>query len=242
MFQNATRRHIQAQGATRGDTMASAAQPSTRATAVILAACAVLMLVAMLHHPVARHGADPAAAIVAVGPLNAIVHGTLIVLILVVRLAMQRVADRLRGLGIDPRAGLLALTVSVSGYVIAASFNGFITPQVAAEAHAMGEPQRAAFPLVLEALASTSQYCAVLASIAMGVGLIAWAAPMLTRRDSRWPGVVGALAGAAMLVATFAGQGHVNVTLMTALTAALGVWLVCLAIWLWRQPQRSAAT
>jgi hypothetical protein len=210
------------------------AQPSRRATAIILAACAVLMLLAMLHHPVAGAGADRAAAIMAVGRLSGIVHGSLIVLILIVLGALQRVGDELRALGIDPRAGLLALAVSIAGYVIAASINGFVIPQIAQQAHSLEEPQRAAFPLIAQALFDINQYCTVVATLALGVGLIAWSVPLAGSRlrSARASGIVGVLAGLVMIGVMLAGTRRVNVTLMTEIVGGFGLWLVSLAVWL----------
>jgi hypothetical protein len=200
------------------------------------------MLLVMLHHPVAGHGPDRAAAIQAVGPLSEIVHGTLIALLLVSVAALQHAADRLRALGIDPRAGSFALAVSAAGFVIAASVSGFIVPQIAAEAGKMGEAQRAAFPLIAQALFHTNQYCVVFATLAMGVALLAWSLPLVPRRGlARWPGVVGVLAGAAAIVAMLAGSGRVDVRAMTLMVAVFGLWLICLAVWLWHPPQAVSA-
>jgi hypothetical protein len=193
----------------------------------------------MLHHPVAHGGADRVAAIMAVSRIGGIVHGVMITLILVVFHALQRAAGQLRALGIDPRAGFLAFAVSIAGFVVSASLNGFVLPDVAREASAMEESQRAAFPLVVQAISHTSQHFAVLASIAMGSALLLWSAPMLARVGGRFLGIVGVLAGGAIL-AMLTG-GPLDVTRMTLVVTALGVWLVSLAIRLWRRPEVQTA-
>jgi hypothetical protein len=212
---------------------------SKRTTAVLLATCAVLLLLAMLHHPVAHGGTDRVAAVMTVGRLSGIVHGVMIALTLVVLHALQRATGQLRAFGIDPRAGFLALAVSIACFVVAASLNGFIIPDVAREAGVMGEAQRAAFPLVVQAIVHTSQHFAVLASIAMGSALLLWSAPMLARVGGRGLGTVGVLTGGAIL-AMLTG-GPLGVTRMTLVVAAFGVWLVSLSIWLWRQPDVQTA-
>jgi hypothetical protein len=210
-------------------------------TSVILGGCAVLMVLVMLHHPVHGDGSDPGAVLGPLGRPGAVVHGTLIALLLVLVVALQRAADTLRAIGIDTRAGGLALAVSAAGYTVAASINGFIFPDIASEAGSMAEAQRAALPLIAAALRHVAGFCAVLASGAMGAALLSWSAPMLVRRGAtRALGALGVLVGSAVILAMLTGSLRLDVPGMTRVVAVFSLWFLCLAVWLWERPPAAA--
>ncbi|MCE3001649.1 MAG: hypothetical protein LW860_02945 [Xanthomonadaceae bacterium] len=189
----------------------------------LLLGCALLAMLAMAHHPHAHGGGDRLAALARIAGPNAVVHGALLVLLVaLVVLLGEFAAARIREAALA-RAGQVLFLLGGSALVLAALVNGFAVPALA-----ISMAGQAAGPEWTPMLRFAWQ----LNQAASGFGVLAWAAGIavlsvdLVRRrgPSRWVGVYGLVAGAAIIAAVGSHQVALDVR-------GFGIVLFALCLW-----------
>lgn len=199
----------------------------------ILLAASLLEVLGMLHHPTA-HGANIAQAIeliAGLASLSAVVHGSLIALMLltvfgfiefVVRVGLERPLIR---------AGLIAYASGVLVMIGAALVSGFIAPDLAALLPHQTPVDLQINTQLLILCRVLNQSCANLAVVAMSAGIVAWSLELCrSRGGSRGVGIFGCVVGLVPALALLSGQLHLDVHGMTQVVAAQAAWNIAVAV------------
>ena len=204
----------------------------------VLLASTLLGLLAMSHHP-SVHAADIGEAmrrIAALSTMTAIVHGTLMALMLANVYALSEFVLR-RGIGRRAmRAGAIAYGAGTVAMLGAALVSGFIIVGVAS----MGPGDAVADPGLGGRLTGLcrvlNQSCANLGLVAMSAGIVFWSIDLLRDRGPRrWVGLLGCAVGLVPAVALVGGWLRLDVGGMTFAVALQACWNVALATLLLRR-------
>lgn len=215
--------------------MRKATGENPKVVALILAASVVALMVLMQHHPVPDVGPDRAAAIAQVSALGKLVHGFLIAALLLLFHAMQRVSGYLVCRGKDFQPGMLMLACSLAGFIVAASVNGFIMPDLAQLQISGDDPDENAYLLLSGALYLVNQYSSTFGSIGAGMALVLWSTSLLSGAvGSRMVAIPGLLLGTAILLSMGLGIITLNLAGMTTVVMMFSLWFLMLAVWLYR--------
>src|SRR5438067_11886188 len=148
---------------------------ASRVAAFILAACSLATIVAISHHPVvrARRGTQVIEGIVAVGPADRAVHGTLLVIVLAMVLALGIYTLQRRRLHVCI-AAWMAFCCGSAGLVAAVLIDGFFVPGFAQRYIGASPDALAPALTVLNAAAVAIQVLSAFGFIAMNSGTLLW--------------------------------------------------------------------
>lgn len=142
---------------------------------------AMLTVLFMAMHPTAGTH-DPAEFVANAGrgvPGNAVVHGVLLAVILLMSTCFLWFRDVLGPRRMIVRAGLVAMVVGTAGAVAAALVNGFIVPSLAAKFSDASPAQISALTPVLAFAGATNATCARLSVVGLSLSTVAWAIALL---------------------------------------------------------------
>ena len=194
----------------------SHANPSDRIAGGAMIATALLVVLAMAHHPSGAHGA---------GGLAGLVHGAMIVLLAVLTFAFTHFARRLGLDGWAVLAGLVAYAISLAAHIGAATVNGFVVPSLAAR----GVDNHDIFLLAWE----TNQALAKLGVYATGAAYALWGVELLRRGGlARWLGLAGVAAGIVPAVLLATGAIRMDVAGAFLVYAVHVGWAALVGAWL----------
>ena len=205
----------------------------TRIPGVALVAGAILAVAAMTHHPTASSGGDFAAFarnVDRIAAVNQAVHGVMIALLAVLTWTLVAFAAR-RGLHRPlVMAGLIAWAIGVVMMVIPPVFNGFVVVDIARRALASPDAVDM-LRVTLQVLSSAVGVIVMIGTIGMSLAVFLWSAD-LTREAgaARWTGVLGLVAGAALVIAVPTRIPRLDATGMTLVVAAWAAWFLALGI------------
>ncbi len=211
---------------------------SARVTGAVLVAATVLEVLVMAHHPSVR-APDLATAVEQLGKiagLSAVVHGTLIVLLLVGFYCLTEFS-RLLGLHRPAvRAGLVAYAVGVIAMVGAATVDGLVTGQVAAHVLHDGAENLQITRQILVLCEVLNQALARMGTVATAIGIAAWSAALWRIGGlARAIGVFGILLGVLSAAALLSGALQLDVHRMLLVVTLEGVWTVGAGVLLLRR-------
>lgn len=210
--------------------------PSGTAAGFAIAACAVLTVVAIAHHPTtsAREPAEAITQIVHLATLDRIVHGVLIALMGVLVFAFAVFSLR-RGLHRQTvLAALIAYAAGIGAIVGAGLVDGFLVS-------ALAERYAGAGPDAVRLATTFFVFCALVIQIltkfgmiALSTGVVLWSADLVrTPGALRITGIVGIASGAAVVV-VLAFAGRLNPHNLVAVVLLQAVWYVAVAVLLVR--------
>jgi hypothetical protein len=178
--------------------------PATRRFAgFLLAACSLLTLVAVSHHPTVRgvHGTAALEAIARLGASDRLVHGALILLFssMLFSLTVHTISgSRTLHLGVTAWVAFLVAYLAVLGAML---IDGFFVPAYAERALHLNAADTAPAMAVLNAAAVAIQISTKLGFVALGIAVLLWSFDLLADNGQRRVvGIVGLLAATAVVV------------------------------------------
>lgn len=170
----------------------------SRLAAGLLAACAGLGLLALLHHPTGFAHAAPGAPMPSVG---ALVHGAMLAIVALLVAGLGQYAATRGAHGFWPRTGFLMFAAAALAAGGAALINGFIAPDVHAQAGgAAGEALRIG-------LWAANQRLMAVAGLGFAAAVAAWGIDLLRTPGARTAGGFAVALAIVEVVAQFA-HGH----------------------------------
>ena len=191
----------------------------SRFAGAAMIAAALGTILAMTHHPTGAHG----------GPLGAVVHGAMIVLLMVIAFGFAMFAIR-RGLARPfVIAGVIAYAVSLFAHIGAATINGFVVP-------ALADPQAPpASHDLFRLLWHANQALAHLGVYATGAAFTLWSIDLIndSARPARLAGVAGVAAGFVPALLLASDIIRMDVTGASIVYAAHAAWTVLVGLLLW---------
>ncbi len=205
--------------------------PSGRATGIALLIASVLTVALMATHPTV-HAHEPAEFIGAVArqaTTNAVVHGSLIVLMGILVYCYSCLASRL---GLDSacvRAGLVAYVMGIVAVMPAALTGGFLIPEFVERFRDRPAQDLLVMKHILTLCSLAMQLGTRVWVVATSAAVILWSVA-LTGRGARTVGVLGVVAGVAPLVALAAGRLPTNVHGVGAFVLVQAVWGVAVGV------------
>lgn len=212
-----------------------------RLAAAAIAGTALLILVALYHHPVLDHAADAREAqaqIVHFSSSNRLVHGALMAMLVVLASALT-----IFGGALGPRRP--ALSAAISAYClgcvllgVAMLFDGFIVPGLARQFVSAPTSETELGLLIMRSVGIVIQVFSKAGVIAHCVAILLWSyAAITSRRPSdgvRWFAGLGLLAGAVPAAVILAGDLQLAPRSLMAIFAAHAVWYMAAAWLLYR--------
>ena len=205
---------------------------ASRVAAFILAACSLATIVAISHHPVVRvrRGAQVIEGIVAVGAADRAVHGTLLVIVLAMVIALGIYTLQRRRLHLCA-AAWMGFCCGSAGLVAAVLIDGFFVPGFAQRYIGASPDALAPALTVLNAAAVAIQVLSAFGFIAMGGGTLLWSIDLLLDRGfARVVGLLGIASGTAV-ICLIAFGGTLNPHSLTIIVAIQALWYLAIA---WR--------
>ena len=200
----------------------------------LLSATAVLTLVFIMHHPsVSAHHdfAEAAADIRAVGQMDRIVHGGLMVIYGAQALGFY-VFSRAAGFRNPGVAGgFLAFMVGVGVMLIPATLDGFVTPDLLEACRRATGGCSASDATALRLMALMIQDFTKVALVAVSIGTAGWSFALLTRRElpSRIAGGMGLICAGVLLSVIIFSDVYLRPDNLMGLIAPQVVWSVVAA-------------
>ncbi len=196
---------------------------------IILIGSAVLMVMAMLHHPFITES-EPSAIVSELWEKRHVdrgVHGAMIGLLILTGYAFNRMSSRL---GSFARFGDRLYGLGVGGFIGAALVSGFALPELA-DMYAGKSAEN--FKDLLRLSFAFNQSLAKFGTVMIGLALICGAIDLLPKPGlARLAGLAAGLSGAAAVISIFMGMslGGQNMTLIVMAFAAFyvlaGIWMV----------------
>jgi hypothetical protein len=206
-----------------------------------LVAGTALSVFAMAHHPSAAASgtAERLAEMARMATLSAVVHGTLIALMLLIVFGLVGLAGAL-GFGLARvRAGMVAYSAGVVCMLGAALVSGFIVPALAGSYAGSTENMDLLAP-VFSLCFRANQALAEVGVVAQSVGIFLWSLVLLGRSEGvRWVGWLGFVAGALPVLGLLAGRLHLDVHGMLAVVVLQAMWTIAAGVWLIRRGRSS---
>ena len=212
--------------------------PNGKLAGIVIAACASLTILGIANHPqvMARSHGDVFAQLVALGPMDRIVHGALMLVVFGLVWGLAVFSIRRGFTRPTVLAGFIAYAVGALAWIGAALIDGFLTPALAR--HFIGAPtdaQTAATNLLL-LCAIAIQILTKLGLVAISIGILKWSAGLLLSPGApRTVGIIGLVAGilppAAVLISGVQLSPH-SLGVIVIIQAA---WYVGIAILLIRE-------
>ncbi|HZZ64816.1 MAG TPA: hypothetical protein VFE17_04905 [Candidatus Baltobacteraceae bacterium] len=214
----------------------------TRPAAVILAACSLLSMVVILHHPVvhARRPQEALAGMMRLTPADRTVHAILLVLILLMVYAVSVLTYANRGRLLLGVGGLAIFSIGAGAVIGAGMIDGFFTPLFAARYGVLAPSlQNYAVP-VLTASAIGIQILTKFGFFAFSGAAVLWGVEIFQAGGRNR--LAGALACAAA-VAEFAfvlSAGTLNPHNLSTMALLQAVWCLAFAWVLWNEPESAS--
>jgi hypothetical protein len=203
---------------------------ASRVAGIVLAACSLVAIAAISHHPVvrARRGPQVIEGIVAVGTTDRAVHGTLLVIVLAMVLALGVYTLQRWRLHVCISAWM-AFCCGSGALVGAVLIDGFFVPGFAQRY--IGVPPDALAPAltVLNASAVAIQVLTAFGLIAMSGGTLLWSLDLLLERGFAL--VVGLLGivSAIAVIGLIALGGTLNPHSLTIIVSIQALWYLAIA-------------
>lgn len=195
---------------------------------IIFIGSAVLMVMAMLHHPFITES-KPEAIVGELWEKRHIdrgVHGAMIGLLILTGYAFNRLSSRLGGFA---HFGDRLYGLGVGGFIGAALVSGFALPELA-DLYAGKSAKN--FKDLLRLSYAFNQSLAKFATVMIGLALICGAIDLFTKPElARLVGIMAGISGAAAVISIFTGMslGGQNMTLIVMAFAAFyilaGIWM-----------------
>lgn len=203
-----------------------------RGAGIVLIGLAILMLLVMLHHPVAdgRIGPDGLASKVAAlaGPARA-VHGTMIAFLVTLLFALVLYSRRR---GLDRPLVIAGLTFYSAGtflMLIPPVIDGFVLPGLAERATVQGVQSAVLFPQMMGFGLALAITLAKAATVLLCAGILWWSVDLLRERPLvRSVGLVGVIVGVAPAALVLSGHLPLTAAGMTTITASWCIWYLAL--------------
>lgn len=197
----------------------------------ILIAAALVAVVAVAHHPVAKShsAAEVMRQIVTLSPTDRVVHGVVIAALLLVLFAFCTFAQRRDLRRSWNLFALVAYAIGAAAIVVAGLVDGFFVPEIALH---FGDPADVVTGVGLLKLCSIAiQIFTKLALIAMAVATLAWAADLVRgTRPQRVAAIAGFAAVAAQAAAIALGGPSITAHTILVIIAAQACWYVAVGI------------
>lgn len=206
-------------------TQHSEPKPSGAFAGVILLLASVAAVIFVTHHPtLGSTGYETIAQeAVAEAAFNGLIHGALIIFALGYYYALSVFSERLGITHPAIRAAQLAITIATATMVGAALVSGFIVPDTAAHFTSVGDD--AMFRAQLRTLGAANQVLAKTGTIAYGAAVFFWSVRLIASQGvARAIGVIGCLAGAALVVGIFSKRLALDVHGITVVLIIIGLW------------------
>jgi hypothetical protein len=213
------------------------AGPNGRTAGIVLIAAAVFTVVALAHHPTLHGTQRPTmlvAKLAALGAMDRLVHGVLLVLIGALLFGMTVFAAR-RGLRRESvLAAAIAYALGASSMIGAALIDGFVLSALASRSAGASAPEAAALVPVFAMLGAAVQVLARFATVATAAAVLLWSLPLIRARGGvRWAGVLG-IASATGAVGMLAATHRLDPHSMRAVVLLQTVWYVAVGVLLLR--------
>jgi hypothetical protein len=210
----------------------------TRAAPALLIFATLAEIVAMAHHP-SFATADIAAAtrgiLVATG-IAGWVHGTLIVLMLLVAFGLSEFVLRAGAARPLIRAGAIAYTTGVIIMIVAALISGFAVPDTVRSLASVPALDSQIMRAVFILCRVLNRTCANAGALATSAGIACWSVALLWESGlRRVTGAIGCVAALVPAVALLSGAMSLNVLGMSAVVVIQGVWNLAVALLLLRR-------
>jgi hypothetical protein len=205
--------------------------PCARNSGILLAVAALLMVFFMALHPRihADHGADFTEAVALVATRNAVIHGALIAVLVLLFTGLLGLAERL-GLHLMPvRLGLVACALGAVALIAAAALNGFAVAELAAELREHDRTAAGLEPLFMLCHAINTA-AARIGVVALSAAVLLWSFVLAHRTGaSRLVGLLGLVVAAAPPLFMFAGHLPMNLHGFGAFILTQSVWYLAVA-------------
>lgn len=212
--------------------------PSGASAGIIIAACAGLAIVAIAHHPVvaAPTPAETLAGVVALGPADRIVHGSLIFIMSAMTYGLSVFALRQGLHQATSLAGILAYGAGAGALIGAALIDGFLLPDLASlYAGTSAENVNAARHL-LTLCALAIQILSKFGLVAVSIAIIAWSIGLIRMAGApRAVGVIGVASGVLPAMFLLGGPVHLNPQSLMILFTVQAIWYFAVATLLIRR-------
>ncbi|MEL7496770.1 MAG: hypothetical protein AAFN77_04125 [Planctomycetota bacterium] len=212
---------------------------SDQIAGIVLTATAVLMVFAMLHHPIPHaHSVDELVIEVdQIQFVNGLVHGGAIVFAMLMVLGLISFCERLGFHRVSVRAGMISFCVGASALIFASLVSGFIVPTFL-DGYEIANPADALTgQRVLSALRSTNISLDVLGVSTISIALALFGFSALFRSPRLWViGLLGLTSGCVGVGGLFTGHTQATVPGVIAFAVLLGIWLISVGVYLLRRP------
>lgn len=212
--------------------------PSGVSAGIVIAVCAGLAIVAIAHHPTVtpRTPAETLAAVVALGPADRIVHGSLIFIMSALMYGLSVFALRQGLHQATALSGVLAYAAGVGALIGAALIDGFVVPDVASlYAGASLENVKVAQQL-LALCALCIQVLSKFGLVAESIAIAAWSIGLVRMAGApRAAGIIGVVAGVLPAVFLLGGGVHLTPQSLLALVTVQAIWYLAIGALLIRR-------
>jgi hypothetical protein len=210
------------------------AESSSRAHGFALLAGAALALLLISTHPHV-HGHDLPALVkeLVEGRVhNGIVHGGMVVALVVLFAGFLGLADRAGAQQLSTRLALCATALGSVGWVMAATINGFVLPELASGARGTTAEELSWLEAPLRLCSDSSHVFAALGTTGVFAALVAWAVALWQR--NRALAVASLVLGSAGCLAVLSGHLHMDLHAMIVIVVGFGGWSAWAGVWLVR--------
>lgn len=207
----------------------------------------LLSVFAMSHHPSAGASgtAERMAELVRLGPLSAVVHGSLIALMVLIFWGLTRLAGVLGWSSSGVQLAAIAYGLGVVCMTGAAAVSGFIVPGLAGQYEAATPAATKAAVAVFRFSFEVNQALAKIGAVAQSAGIFLWSWALARRAEAptwvRAVGWIGLAVGALPVIGLVAGRLTLNVAGMTAVVLAQAAWTMGVGAWLVTRARRGAS-
>lgn len=211
---------------------------SNRYVGIVLAILSLLSIFAMLHHPSVSSSdiQQQVEELNRESSLNALVHGTLIAIVIVISFCLTRYAQNRNLNEVSILFGLSAYWLGTSAMVVAGLMGGFIIPQLAEIYLQASSAQLEVFKGLQTLSWLINQNFAVLGSICWCAAMFFWAFDMLKQDNLvRAFGSVTLAMGPLLALSLVAEWLLLTVNGMTLVMLVISVWQLVIAWLLIRQ-------
>ncbi len=194
----------------------------------LLIIAGLVMVFAMLHHPVVNAGTPEAAfaEITHEAPINRLVHGGAIIIAILQLYGFMVIYER-ANVGTGPHLSILFFGIGTAAMVGAATISGFVVPLLASY-YGVGE---------ITGFTGLNRMAFAGNQALAGLGSLAWAIAALTSAFSFWrAGLriiagIGGLAGLITLLLAVTSSG-IDVLTMTVIALGISLWSAAMGGWL----------
>ncbi len=208
--------------------------PSSRFAGAALSLASALLVIFMAFHPRAHaHGKDHfIEAFTEIATVNAIVHGTLVALFLIMFYGLLVFADHLGTNHPAVRLGVIFFAFGMVPLACAAILSGFVVPAYVAQFANHDSPNLEILQYAVRLIYTIVFTATRVAVVALSLAILFWAIELSASRHSL--ALVGFLSGGLPLVALAFGYLPMDVHGMLFFALAQSAWGLSVGIALWR--------